>query len=167
MLLRLPRISLWLVLLLTACAREPEQQSAAVPPDSAAAVSTGLKACDLIATEELERVLSIDLDTGATTSDYMGVSQCQFNRAGSKDGAVMISLHEQGNILNYQKVPGSSSVAGLGDAAVWNPQTNQLAVKRAAAVVSISLLLSPAQQAWATQLARTALISLATATSGS
>lgn len=125
--------------------------------DTAVTASSGPKACDLLTAEEIESIIAIDVDAGETISNYGGVSQCQFNRAGGSEGAVMVSLHEQGEILNYQKVPGSARVAGLGDVAVWNPQTNQFAVKKGAAVVSISFLFSPARQEWATRLAGSAL----------
>lgn len=153
--------------LLGACggdARETQPgaaDSAARAETAAPPQSSGPRACDLLTVEEIEHATSLDLDGGVTVSDYMGVSQCQWQRAGGgADGGVMVSLHEHGEILNYQKVPGSEMIGGLGDGAVWNPQTNQLAVKRGEAVVSISFMFSPAEQAWATSLARSAIAKL-------
>jgi hypothetical protein len=117
----------------------------------------GVKACDLMTAEDARRITAVELQTGVTTNDYMGSSQCRFDRADGSRTGIMISLHTHGDIENYRKVPGSTQVDGLGDAAVWNPQTNQLAVRSGDAVFSISFLFAPAQRAWAVELARAAL----------
>lgn len=57
-------------------------------------------------------------------------------------------------------MPGATEVAGIGDAAVWNQQTGQLAFRQGTAVVSISFLATPADPQWARALARRAAAKL-------
>ena len=117
----------------------------------------GVKACDLMTVEDARRVTNIELRAGVMTNDYMGSSQCRFDRVDGSRTGIMISLHAHGDIENYRKVPGSTEVDGVGAAAVWNAQTNQLAVRAGDAVFSISFLFTPAQRSWAIELARAAL----------
>ena len=151
-----------------ACGGDPRPaEEPAIGADTAAVAasvdtaSSGPKACDLLTNTDIASVTRVDVVAGKTVNDYMGVSQCRFDRADSTQ-VVMVSLHEHGDIGNYTKVPGATSVAGIGDAAVWNPQTNQLAFKRGDAVASISFLSAPAERAWAQSLARLALPRLET-----
>ncbi|MGQ0561661.1 MAG: hypothetical protein ACT443_07290 [Gemmatimonadota bacterium] len=151
-----------LFLLMAGCDGERRDAGEQAAPDSvtaqaAAASDTGVKACDLVTVDEIRAATGLELKPGITTSDYMGVSQCRFDRPDGSRTGLMIALHGQGDIENYRRVPGSSEVAALGTAAVWNAQTNQLAVRSGDAVFSISFLFSPARQAWAEQLARDAL----------
>ena len=122
-------------------------------PDSA----QGPKACDLMSVDDARRITGVELKRGETTTDYMGSSQCRFDRADGSRTGIMIALHTTGDIENYRRVPGSTEVTGLADAAVWNAQTSQLAVLSGKAVFSISFLFTPAQRAWAVDLARAAL----------
>jgi hypothetical protein len=93
-----------------------------------------------------------------SVTDYMGDSQCRFAVANDTAASVMVTLHMEGKIDPYQKVPSSVQVSGLGDAAVWNPSVYQLAAAKGPAVLSVAFLGVPvAKQAWATQLTRAAL----------
>jgi hypothetical protein len=123
----------------------------------AAESAQGAKACDLMTVDDARRITGVELQAGVTTNDYMGSSQCRFDRSDGSRTGIMIALHTHGEIENYRKVPGSTEVDGLGDAAVWNPQTSQLAVRSGDGVFSISFLFTPAQRAWAIELARAAL----------
>lgn len=158
------------LLLVLACAdRVPEPASGQADTAVAAAPaevtdSGGVKACDLMTVDAARRITGIELAAGVTTNDYMGSSQCRFDRADGSRTGIMIALHRAGDIENYRKVPGSTEVTAVGDAAIWNPQTNQLAVKSDSAVFSISFLFSPAQRAWAIDIARAALPHLETNT---
>jgi diadenosine tetraphosphate (Ap4A) HIT family hydrolase len=150
------------ILVVQACGGEPRPaEEPAIGADTAATaasevIASGPKACDLLTNADIASVTKIDVVAGKTVNDYMGVSQCRFDRADSTQ-VVMVSLHEKGDIGNYTKVPGAESVTGIGDAAVWNPQTNQLAFRRGEAVASISFLSTPAKSAWARSLARLAV----------
>jgi hypothetical protein len=146
-----------------ACGGDPRPaEEPAIGADTAAVAasidtsSSGPKACDLLTSAEITSVTRVDVVAGKTVNDYMGVSQCRFDRADSTQ-IVMVSLHEHGEIGNYTKVPGATNVAGIGDAAVWNPQTSQLAFQRGDAVASISFLSPSADVAWARSLARLAV----------
>jgi diadenosine tetraphosphate (Ap4A) HIT family hydrolase len=151
-----------ILLAVQACGGEPRPaEEPAIGADTVAtatveAPARGPKACDLLTTADIASVTEVDVVAGKTVNDYMGVSQCRFDRADSTQ-AIMVSLHEKGDIENYSKVPGATTVANIGDAAVWNPQTNQLAFKRGDAVASISFLFTPAEPAWARSLARLAV----------
>jgi hypothetical protein len=105
---------------------------------------------------EITSATKVEALQGVVANDYMGVSQCRFDRPDGTQ-AVMVSVHQHGDIANYTKVPGASVVAGVGDAAVWNAETNQFAFKRGAAVASISFLFSPAKAEWGKTLAGAAL----------
>jgi hypothetical protein len=155
------------ILALQACGGEPraaEEPAAGADTVTAARVdsqASGPKACDLLTNADIASITQVDVVAGKTVNDYMGVSQCRFDRADSTQ-AVMLSLHEHGDIENYTKVPGATSVANIGDAAVWNSQTQQLAFKRGDAVASVSFLFTPADPAWAQRLARLAVPRLQT-----
>lgn len=129
--------------------------------DTTAAVATaptdtGIKACGLLAPDDIERVTGTAMQNGEITNDYAGDSQCRF-KAAKDSGIVMVTLHKHGAIEPYRHAPNSEDVTGLGDAAAWSPGVSQLAVARGDAVFSISFMSMPAKQAWAKQLARTAL----------
>ena len=151
-----------LVLLLAACSNQQtgEQKSTV---DTAAVQSaepsySGPKACDLLTREEIAKVTGLSLEAADTVTDYAGDSQCRFAVTNDTVAAVMVTLHAEGKIEPYQKVPTSVPVSGLGDAAVWNPGVFQLAAAKGRAIVSVAFLgLPAAKQAWATQLTRTAL----------
>lgn len=105
----------------------------------------------------MTQVTGIAFEKGVTTNDYAGDSQCRFDRPGSTESGVMVSLHAHGKLKPYQSVPGSSIVAGLGDSAVWHAGNAQIAVAHGDAVFSISFLKPPAKKQWAVHLARSAL----------
>jgi hypothetical protein len=146
-----------LALALAACSKAEENKPAATP-DTAATVAayTGLRACELISANEINRVAGLSVDTGFVTSDYGADSQCQFDKKGTTDGQVIVTMHGQGNIEPYRKVPGSTEVTGIGDAAVWNEGNGQLAVRRGKAVFSVSFLVPKSKKQWALELARMA-----------
>jgi hypothetical protein len=149
---------------LWACSSGDEQPAPEAAPDASTSAevtpvtSSGVKACDVISTEDLERIIGIELQPARTTNDYLGVSQCRWDRATGSEGGVSIALHEHGDIENYRRVPGSSPVAGVGDEAVWNANTNQLGFRKGEAVLSISFLFSPSRLEWARDIARLALM---------
>lgn len=149
-----------LVAVFLAGCSEPAPAPAPGAADTASAAagsaSSGLKACDLLSAAQIGAIIGAALEAGVTTNDYMGVSQCRFDRTDDSQ-AVMISLHDHGDLGNYERVPGAVPASGLGDGAVWNAGTQQLAVRDGAAVLSISFLLPAARQEWAEQLARDAL----------
>lgn len=66
----------------------------------------------------------------------------------------MVSLHAHGDLTNYSRVRGA---IGAGDSAVWTRDTGQLAVRRGASVLSVSLMSQTMKQKTAEQLARKAL----------
>jgi hypothetical protein len=147
-----------LALAVAACGKAQEDQ---LPPgpDTAvvAAPYTGLKACELISANEINRIAGLSVDTGFVTSDYSADSQCQFDKKGTTDGQVIVTMHGHGNIEPYRKVPGSTEVTGIGDAAVWNEGNAQLAVRHRESVFSVSFLSRPAKKRWVIALARIAL----------
>lgn len=153
------------VLLVAAC--EQSQRAAAAPAaDSAAGESpaaemahAGPRACDLLTAQDIAAVTKIEVSPGITTNDYMDVSQCRFDRVDGTQ-AVMVSLHRHGDIENYRKVPGAAAAEGVGDAAVWNAQIGQFAVRQGEAVTSISFLFSPADAGWGRSLAHIATAKL-------
>lgn len=151
---------LFFLFLIAACGRadRPGTQPARIDT-SAAAVPAG-KACKLVTTSDIQHIANIEVAAGITTNDYMGVSQCRYNFANKDAGAILISLHEHGDIENYRTVPGAVEVSDLDDVAVWNPHTGQLAARRGEAVVSISFLYSPADRKMAENLARVALANI-------
>lgn len=134
-----------------------EEDAAPAASDSIAtdgAVAMGPKACDLAAEADLERITARELQPARTTNDYMGVSQCQWDAADAPDSGIVISLHQNGRFENYQRVEGSTPVEGIGDEAVWNPTSRQLAFRQGAAVVSISFLMEPAERKWGEEIGR-------------
>ena len=146
---------------LQACSGEPRPAAEpAIGADTMVAEmaepNEGPKACDLLTRVDIKTATGREVGAGIVTNDYMGVSQCRFDQADSTQ-VVMVSLHQQGDIENYRKVPGAADVAGLADAAVWNPQTMQIAFRRDSAVVSVSLLFEGAEQRMARELAEIAL----------
>jgi hypothetical protein len=171
MLSRMPharcRLGLSAVVVLWACSSASDERPApeanaardsSTSAEAAPAASAGVKACDLVNTPDLERIVGIELQPARTTNDYLGVSQCRWDRATGGEGGISIALHEHGDIENYRKVPGSSPVTGVGDEAVWNADTNQLGFRKDAAVISISFLFSPSRLQWAREIARLALL---------
>ncbi|MGQ0816065.1 MAG: hypothetical protein ACT4O1_16670 [Gemmatimonadota bacterium] len=139
---------------------EPSTDSVAAAQPPAATVPIGAKACDLLTLENLVSATKHEFKAGVVTNDYMGVSQCRWDRSDKGQDGVMVTLHDHGEISNYRDVPGSVAVIELGAAAVWNAQTSQLAVEVDSAVFSISFLFSPVTRQWAEQLARAALARL-------
>lgn len=147
----------WLALLIAGCSdAEKALQDSATPADTVIveAADTRPKACQIITAADVAAVTKVKVGDGVTTNDYMGVSQCRFDADTVQ--ALMVSVHHEGNIENYRSVPGASEIDGIGDAAVWNQQTGQLAFRQGAAVVSISFLAVPPDPQWARGLARTA-----------
>ena len=135
------------ICLFAACQSRPADDDASAG-DSAAvttaaadsSVASGPKACDLVSAAELSRVTALELEEGRLTNDYGGVSQCRWSRAGGTDNGVAISLREQGDMAIYTSVPGSAPVQGLGDEAVWNQTTKQLAVRSGQRIASVTFL---------------------------
>jgi hypothetical protein len=152
----------WMALLLAGCSdADNAAQDSAPPADTAVveAADTRPKACQIITATDVASVTKVKVGEGVTTNDYMGVSQCRFDADTTQ--ALMVSLHHEGNIENYRSVPGASEVDGIGDVAIWNQNTGQLAFRQGTAVVSISFLATPADPQWARALARTASAKLA------
>jgi hypothetical protein len=132
---------------------------AAHTPDRAAAdtAAHGPRACDLLTGADFARVTGVPFEPGTTVNDYMGSSQCRLRRPGAPSSGAMVALHLHGDLDNYRNVPGSLVVGALGDGAIWNPNTGQLAVKKGDAVFSISLFEPKARRDWQIQLAKLAL----------
>lgn len=118
-------------------------------------MSPYVKACELVSAADIKRIANLPVGTGVTTTDFGGDSQCEFRQ--DTVGLVMVTVHGQGSIEPYRKVPGQREVPGIGDAAVWHEGNAQLAVKRGESVFSISFLKPPAKRKWAIELARIAL----------
>ena len=160
------RLAIPLVFLAFGCSAGGDAAPGGTATDSAAAVAgaagdtAGVKACDLATAESLTSIVGQEFRAGRTTNDYMGVSQCKWDRV-SGDGDVTVSLHLEGNFENYARVPGATTVSGLGDEAVWNAGTRQLAVRSGAAVMSVSFLFEPAEREWAEAIARAGVEALA------
>lgn len=156
-----------LLLVLAACSansdapRQPAGDTTGSAATGTVTTPAGTRACDLLSAADFTSITGASFETGVTTNDYMGSSQCRYARPGAASGGAMVALHQQGDIANYRNVPGSSVVGGVGDSAVWNRETAQLAVRRGDAVFSISLFARPARREWAVQLARVALTKLA------
>jgi len=151
------------MLLLAAACNQPQSNLAEEEPsDSVNAVpdtlvaTPGPKACEIVSTEELERIVGFDLEDGRTTNDYLGVSQCRWDRENGDEGGVSVTVRERGDMEIYRAVPGSTPVTGIGDEAVWSESLNQLAFRRRERVMSVSLLFKPANRAMAEQIARIA-----------
>lgn len=114
------------------------------------------KACEVVSTDELERIVGFDLKPGRTTNDYLGVSQCQWDRAAGDEGGLSITVRDRSDLNVYKAVPGSAPVSGIGDEAVWAETLNQLAFRQGERVMSVSLLFEPKSRALAEQIARIA-----------
>lgn len=152
----------WVALLVAGCGDAKKAAPEAAPRADTAvieAADTRPKACDIVSAADIASVTNVKVGPGVTTNDYMGVSQCRFDADTTR--ALMVSLHHTGNIENYRSVPGATAVEGIGDVAVWNQKTGQLAFRQGAAVVSISFLDAPADPQWALALARIAVAKLA------
>src|SRR5687768_16133706 len=88
------------VMVLFACSASDERPAAeanaardsSAPAEAAPAVSGGVKACDLVNTPDLERIVGITLQPARTTNDYLGVSQCRWDRATGSEGGISIAL---------------------------------------------------------------------------
>lgn len=154
-------VTVALAFLMAACDAKPGGDAGPgatpIPEPAPVAAPIGVKACDLITNQDAKDATSTVFKPGVVTNDYAGDSQCRFDRESGTDGGIMVSLHEHGDLKNYENVPGSTVVNQLGDGAVWNDNTGQLAVRRDSAVFSISLLSQPANKQHAIALARRAL----------
>lgn len=151
----------WVALLVAGCSDAEKAAPESAPPADTAVVEaadTRPKACEVITAADIASIANVDVVAGVTTNDYMGVSQCRFDADTTQ--ALMVSLHHVGNIENYRSVPGATEVDGIGDVAVWNPKTGQLAFRQGTTVVSISFLDTPADPQWARALARIAAAKL-------
>lgn len=126
------------------------------PPDTLVA-SPGPKACEVVGTDELQQITGLTLKAGRTMNDYLGVSQCQWDRQNGDQGGVSITVRERGDMSIYKAVPGSTPVTGIGDEAVWAESLNQLAVRVGERVLSVSLLFPPPNRDMAEQIAREAI----------
>lgn len=146
--------------------RAPSNQQAA--NDSAAVADTtgaansyrGPKACALLSADDVRQVTGASYNAGITTTDYVNDSQCKITPADTTKPAVVVTLHAQGNMEPYRRMPGITKVAGMGDEAIWIPQANQLAVRLGQKIFSVSILAEPSHRDWATGLARVALAKL-------
>src|SRR5688500_1585049 len=94
------------ILAMQACGGDPrpaEEPASGADTVAAAAsidsLSTGPKACDLLTNAEIASVTKVDVVAGKTVNDYMGVSQCRFDRANGTQ-TVMVSLHAHGALGN-------------------------------------------------------------------
>src|SRR5688572_17204992 len=154
--------------LVTACGGGASDESAGESADSAAvadsarAAGSAMTACDLASAAELSRIIGIALQEGTLASDYLGVSQCRWKREAGTDDGVAITHRGQGDMGNYTSVPGSRPAAGIGDEAVWNPDTDQMAVRKGTTITSISFLFD-GREAWAREIAGVILERLAAA----
>lgn len=154
--------TLWVALLITGCSDAEKAAPGSAPLVDTAVVGaadTRPKACEIITAGDIRSVTKVAVVAGVTTNDYMGVSQCRFDADTAQ--VLMVSVHHEGNIENYQRVPGATQVDDIGDVAVWNQKTGQLAFRQGAAVVSISFLAVPPDPQWARALARIAATKLA------
>ena len=146
---------LLLLAAVAACGEAPVRETA---QDTLPAVPAyvGPKACELLSADDLKQITGADFKPGVVEHDYAGDSQCRFDRAANDSVGVMVSLHAEGRLAPYSRVPGSVAVQGVGDSAVWNAGVRQLAVTHGPAVFSVSFLSEPARRAWAEDLARRA-----------
>lgn len=152
----------WVVLLICGCS-SPNDDAARSTADSSFvaaqagdSVASGQKACALLTADDVTAVTGITHVAGVATHDYGGSTQCRYDRSDRTQG-IMFTTHAQGDIENYRRVPGSLHVDKIGDAAVWNDGTAQLAVKNGGGVFSISFLTPPSNLQTAVDLARRAL----------
>jgi hypothetical protein len=113
----------------------------------------GPKACDVVTTAELERITGLELEEGQLTNDYGGVSQCRWSRAGGSDNGVTVSVREQGDMTIYTSVPGAVTVRGMGDEAVWNPISHQLAFRIGPRIASLTFLYDEGRESQARDIA--------------
>ena len=125
----------------------------AATPAADSVISTGPKACDVVATADLSRITGIELQQGVLTNDYGGVSQCRWRRASGTDNGVTISVREQGDMGIYTSVPGATAVQGIGDEAVWNPVSHQLAFRVGPRIASLTFLFDEGREQWAREIA--------------
>ena len=140
--------SVALIVLLSGCGA-PEHAATnsakqdAGPPQPA---YTGPKACDLLSNDAVTQATGKKYQSGTVESDYAYDSQCKFAPTAATDSAVLVTLHAHGDFEPYKHVPNSTPISGLGDAALWNDKNNQLAVRKGAAVFSISFMGHTKQQ---------------------
>lgn len=161
------RLTILLALVATACEASPDERPAVAPAaQGTAARSTvqetaalGPKACALLSADEVAAVTDVAFEAGVVAHDYAGSSQCRFDHHDGTQG-IMFTVHTHGDIENYRKVPGSEEVAGLGQAAVWNEGTDQLAVRVGDVVFSISFLTTPSRRQWAVRIAEQIVLKL-------
>ncbi len=152
---------------LSGCERQAPSGRQAVTDTATAADTAGAansyrgpKACELVSADDVRQVTGASYNAGITTTDYMYDSQCKLTPADTTKPAVVVTLHAQGNMEPYRRMPGITKVAGMGDEAIWIPQANQLAVRVGQKIFSVSILTEPLHRDWATGLARVALTKL-------
>jgi hypothetical protein len=153
-------LGLWATTLAASACRSDVPGTEAGGADSAAApaatdlmTSAGPKACDVVSTADLARITGLELEQGVLTNDYGGVSQCRWKRAGGTDNGVTVSVREQGDMGIYTSVPGATAVQGIGDEAVWNPNTHQLAFRVGSRIASMTFLFDEGREQWAREIA--------------
>jgi hypothetical protein len=139
---------------------ERVEDSAAVPVRDSA--SSGSRACDVVSTADLARITGLQLEEGRLTNDYGGVSQCRWNRSGGTDNGVSVSVREQGDMTIYTSVPGAVPVRGLGDEAVWNPISHQMALRVGPRIGSVTFLYDDGSESQAREIATIIQRALAT-----
>jgi hypothetical protein len=159
-----------LTALLSGCGSNAAEE-AETPADSAASVeavdstaSSGAKACDVVSAAELARFTGLQLEEGRLTNDYGGVSQCRWSRVGGTDNGVTVSVREDGDLENYRGVPGAVAVSGVGEEAVWNPRSHQMAFRVGRRTASITFLYDDGRESQAREIAAVIQRALAAAT---
>ncbi len=139
---------------LASCGR-PAAKHNAVAADTAVKAAEP-RACRLVTLDELRATTGLDLKPGMQTADYQGYSICQWDKAAGGP-AISLVVNENGNFFNYQNVPGAVPVSGVGEDAVWNPETHQMGIKLPKGTMSVNFLSEPFQRKWADSIAKTAL----------
>jgi hypothetical protein len=153
-----------------ACGSDAANEAARVDDSAVVAVpdsaSSGIKACEVVSTGDLARITGLQLEEGRLTNDYGGVSQCRWSRAGGTDNGVSVSVREQGDMEIYTSVPGAVPVRGLGDDAVWNPISHQMAVRVGPRIGSVTFLYDDGRESQAREIAAIIQRALAPAPAG-
>ncbi len=153
------RVAALLALALAGGCRRPasDRQQTSAPDTAQQPAAREALACTLITIPELQQITGWkDISLASPTEDYRGYSRCDW-RHGGLVSFLAIVANEHGDFEDYRKVPGSVPVSGVGEAAVWNPDTRRLGVKVSPGTISVNFLAGVARKEWAEEMARTVI----------
>lgn len=104
--------------------------------------------CELVRQSELEAVVGGDFAPGVgespVTSDFPGEEACQFTGSTPGGGTALVTIGRvrgfaQKLFSRYERDPRLTTVADVGDAAVWNPKAKFLVALQDQKLVTVSL----------------------------